>query len=672
MPIQKYLRQNGEIFYPVTHTKSTYDNDGKVLEDRLVDMERDSKSYTDTKVEGKSDKTDIEAIQTALDTEITHRINEVKERKLADEEIWKSIDEKFSHFSPEGSAGTIISGGGSGTEADPYIILSESDLKLIKNHLDAHYVLGGSVYLNNPWIPFSEVFTGSLDGNGYTIYNMNISVASNLYGAFIGINNGTIRNIRFENVNINCSGNYIATIVGKNDINGVVEKCAVVSGTISGNYYVGGICAQNNGTIKNSYNKSTISTITSTHGMGGITGENNGLIQNTYSIGQLISDKLTVDGYCGAISGCENGVEHSYGLFPYRIVGDDAFDLSTENGTSLNKEEFTQQDTFKYWDFENIWQIQDGQCPTLKISKMSDENILYHFWFNHAPSTTDIIPVSTIQDFRNIRCNLSGHYILTNDIIMKDSGASAELTSIGSEETPFTGILDGNGYKISGFNITSANSYYYALFEVNEGTIKNLVVTANQIGKNGTENAAAVVGTNNGTISQVGIEGGTITAANTAGLAVVNNSTISNSYVNGVNLAGSGKSVGITVTNNGLISKVYSKQNFSVTPTSKAAIAIDNTGMVEHSHALVTVTFVASDDTLKSQNGNSVKTASALNKRETYTNWDFDNIWYIENSTPKLLITLHTPQEVQIANIGSTVATLNDTIDKLTIAILEE
>lgn len=50
MPKQKYLRQNGEIFYPITHTKSTYDNEGKILEDRLVDIEQDAKSYTDTKV----------------------------------------------------------------------------------------------------------------------------------------------------------------------------------------------------------------------------------------------------------------------------------------------------------------------------------------------------------------------------------------------------------------------------------------------------------------------------------------------------------------------------------------------------------------------------------------------------------------------------------------------
>jgi len=41
---------------------------------------------------------------------------EIQTRKNANEEIWKSIDEKFS---------LSISGGGSGTETDPYVILSE-------------------------------------------------------------------------------------------------------------------------------------------------------------------------------------------------------------------------------------------------------------------------------------------------------------------------------------------------------------------------------------------------------------------------------------------------------------------------------------------------------------------------------------------------------------------
>ena len=57
-------------------------------------------------------------------------------------------------------------------------------------------------------------------------------------------------------------------------------------------------------------------------------------------------------------------------------------------------------------------------------------------------------PIYTAEDLNNIRNNLSGKYILMNDI---DLSEYSEWKVIGNFETPFTGELDGNGYSITGF-----------------------------------------------------------------------------------------------------------------------------------------------------------------------------------------------------------------------------
>lgn len=55
--------------------------------------------------------------------------------------------------------------------------------------------------------------------------------------------------------------------------------------------------------------------------------------------------------------------------------------------------------------------------------------------------------ISTIDDLINIKNNLSGNYLLKNNIVLPDT-----WTGIGSKNNPFTGFFNGNGYKIIGNN----------------------------------------------------------------------------------------------------------------------------------------------------------------------------------------------------------------------------
>ncbi len=64
-------------------------------------------------------------------------------------------------------------------------------------------------------------------------------------------------------------------------------------------------------------------------------------------------------------------------------------------------------------------------------------------------ATDNYTAVYTAEDFDNIRKNLSGEYVLMNDI---DLSSYEAWEQIGSEKAPFTGKINGNGYKIVNLN----------------------------------------------------------------------------------------------------------------------------------------------------------------------------------------------------------------------------
>ena len=87
-------------------------------------------------------------------------------------------------------------------------------------------------------------------------------------------------------------------------------------------------------------------------------------------------------------------------------------------------------------------------------------------------------PIYTANEFNNIRNNLSGKYILMNDI---DLSSYYKWDPIGTGATPFTGELDGNGYSISNMTIYGdfgdSNKLYFGVFAyIKNSVIKNLAV----------------------------------------------------------------------------------------------------------------------------------------------------------------------------------------------------
>lgn len=126
---------------------------------------------------------------------------------------------------------------GSGTEESPYVISTASELQAIGDDLDAHYELGGNINLSrldfepigNEW---DGPFTGTLDGKGFTISNMNVTSPDLKYTGLFGYLEGTVCNLKLDNVYVS-GGRFAGGVAGTVGVGGVVTDCEVLSGTVA-------------------------------------------------------------------------------------------------------------------------------------------------------------------------------------------------------------------------------------------------------------------------------------------------------------------------------------------------------------------------------------------------------------------------------------------------------
>lgn len=196
-------------------------------------------------------------------------------------------------------------------------IYSIDDFRRIANNPSGKYKLvndldfnGGSMRLN------AITFSGELDGAGHTIRNVGENDLGEISRiAMFYTNNGTIKNLNIENINVN--------IVADEDVNyqegifaqinqGTIENC-----TTSGNIniqsaesinFIGGIVGNlYDGTIRNCVNKVNITCSSGT--VGGITAYRaGGIIENCTNEGNLTGSN--VNGICmeytGTLSNCVN------------------------------------------------------------------------------------------------------------------------------------------------------------------------------------------------------------------------------------------------------------------------------------------------------------------------------------------------------------------------------
>ncbi len=239
---------------------------------------------------------------------------------------------------------------GKGTAAEPYIITTPAELNEIRNHKNAHFVLGNDIDMaaytgvaERGFAPVDE-FTGTLDGRNHIIKNMMLAGD----GMFERLDGATIKNVFIKNVSFtkedlwtagclvsktfktniqNChieanittrsNEDVLGGLVGQatndtrisqcsfngriyapnmEEVGGIVGKItgkSVVSnsytqGKIEAFKYAGGIAGKsiNGGSVVNSYSEADIYTL---YASGGVVGANSGgLIEKNYAIGKIM------------------------------------------------------------------------------------------------------------------------------------------------------------------------------------------------------------------------------------------------------------------------------------------------------------------------------------------------------------------------------------------------
>lgn len=89
-------------------------------------------------------------------------------------------------------------------------------------------------------------------------------------------------------------------------------------------------------------------------------------------------------------------------------------------------------------------------------------------------------PIYTVSELYGIRNNLSGNYILMNDIDLTEATSKGGSLDTGHGWTPindFSGTFDGGGHRIKGMNIYGAAGNYCGLFGELSGKVKRLGLT---------------------------------------------------------------------------------------------------------------------------------------------------------------------------------------------------
>ena len=111
--------------------------------------------------------------------------------------------------------------------------------------------------------------------------------------------------------------------------------------------------------------------------------------------------------------------------------------------------------------------------------------------------------ITTEEQLKAIANDLSGTYVLKNDITLSD----AEWTPIGTKDNPFKGTLDGKGFTIKGLTVGNGANNDKAFFGFTNGaTVKNIGFTSAVV--KGHEQAAIVVAqATSSTLSNIYVSG---------------------------------------------------------------------------------------------------------------------------------------------------------------------
>ena len=226
---------------------------------------------------------------------------------------------------------------GKGTETSPYMIYSAQDWKDFADNVSADEAISGysgkylevasDIDFENTFVKPAGVsalmsFKGTLDGKNFTLKNAKIGDGTKSHQAFFYLLNGTVKNLKFDNItvtggNANSAASSAAVLTaGQSTVAFTIENCHITNSSVisgpeqgtAGGSYAGGFAGRTNNAsvaIRNcSISNSTITA--SNENAGGIVGLlGAGIIDDAKSTGNTIKteNKGVAGGVVGFLSG---------------------------------------------------------------------------------------------------------------------------------------------------------------------------------------------------------------------------------------------------------------------------------------------------------------------------------------------------------------------------------
>lgn len=280
---------------------------------------------------------------------------------------------------------------GTGTQVNPFQISSVYQLYEINAHLDSHFILTADIDIpdqiyphypnfipigkySGPNSPENRPFTGSLNGNDYTIYNGQISgTESATCGLFAycmgaefmdvmvrgdsatGISHtGMLAGLMEDCVVTRCQAwgevesenSYAGLLVGKAE-NSNFNQCFSRGWVAGGSCNGGLIGSQTNGIVTDCY---SLTNVAEAAIAGGLLGSLNGSgeVQRCYSAGVVSGQGTGIGGLLG--SGNQDMVIFSF--WDMQASGQ----TQSAGGTSCTTSQMQNVATYETWNFQNVWQ----------------------------------------------------------------------------------------------------------------------------------------------------------------------------------------------------------------------------------------------------------------------------------------------------------------------------
>lgn len=236
--------------------------------------------------------------------------------------------------------------------------------------------------------------------------------------------------------------------------------------------------------------------------------------------------------------------------------------------------------------------------------------------------------ISSVAQLQEMNDDLSAHYKLGTMIYFEDE----TFTPIGDSTTPFTGSLNGDGFWILNMTIDSTSSSVGLFGYTGPGaSITKLGVEMASVTSTGT-NVGALVGYNKGNISQCFVTGAVTGENRVGGLVGSNEGLISDSYST-AEVTGNSTVGGLVGWNNGgEVNRTYAAGAVEGNTHVGGLVGYDNGGNVDNS-------YYDSQTTGQSDAGKGIaKTTAEMRNQTTFVDWDFDNVWRINDgvSYPRL------------------------------------